>query len=189
MRKLLITLTMLFAVINIMAQEHLSFMGIPIEGSLTTFCQKLKAKGFNSVGSDNNFQSFTGNFTGRTATVGVKATDDGKDVCAVGVLFESSGEWNTLVNTYDYYKNLYTRKYGQPTISEENNPARSESNIALMQELYQGTVNYDSTWQVASGTIQLSINKSPEIYEGVVTIIYLDSQNYENKIQNDLNDI
>ena len=46
MRKLLITLTMLFAVINIMAQEHLSFKGIPIEGSMTAFCQKLKAKGF-----------------------------------------------------------------------------------------------------------------------------------------------
>ena len=35
MKKLLITLTMLFAVINIMAQEHLSFKGIPIEGSMT----------------------------------------------------------------------------------------------------------------------------------------------------------
>lgn len=30
MRKILITLTMLLAAINIMAQEHLSFKGIPI---------------------------------------------------------------------------------------------------------------------------------------------------------------
>ena len=41
---------MLFAVINIMAQEHLSFKGIPIEGSMTAFCQKLKAKGFTQMG-------------------------------------------------------------------------------------------------------------------------------------------
>lgn len=27
-------------------QEHLSFKGVPIEGSITSFCQKLKAKGF-----------------------------------------------------------------------------------------------------------------------------------------------
>ena len=40
---------MLFAVINIMAQEHLSFKGIPIEGSMTAFCQKLKAKGCSQV--------------------------------------------------------------------------------------------------------------------------------------------
>lgn len=42
MRKLLITLTMLFAVINIMAQEHLSFKGIPIE--YDGFLPKAKSK-------------------------------------------------------------------------------------------------------------------------------------------------
>lgn len=189
MKKLLVTLTMLFAVINIMAQEHLSFMGIPIEGSMTTFCQKLKAKGFNSVGSDKNLMLFTGNFTGRTATVGVQATDNGTDVYGVVVLFEPSGEWNVLVNTYVYYKNLYTRKYGQPTISEENNPAHSDSNISLMREVHQGTVTYGSAWQVIGGNIQLSIEKSSGIYEGVVVIRYQDSQNVETKIQNDLNDI
>ena len=46
MKKILITLTVLFAVIDIMAQEHLSFKGIPIEGSMTEFCQKLKSKVF-----------------------------------------------------------------------------------------------------------------------------------------------
>ena len=58
---------MLFAVINIMAQEHLSFKGIPIEGSMTAFCQKLKAKGFTQMGRDNNVTMFTGDFTGRQA--------------------------------------------------------------------------------------------------------------------------
>ena len=48
MKKIFTILAMLFAVINIMAQEHLSFKGIPIEGSITTFCQKLKTKGFTS---------------------------------------------------------------------------------------------------------------------------------------------
>ena len=57
MRKLVITFTMLFAVISLMAQEHLSFKGIPIEGSMTAFCQKLKAKGFTSIGSENNLTS------------------------------------------------------------------------------------------------------------------------------------
>lgn len=28
------------------AQPHLSFKGIPITGSMTSFCQQLKAKGF-----------------------------------------------------------------------------------------------------------------------------------------------
>lgn len=44
MKKILITLTVLFAVIDIMAQEHLSFKGIPIEGSMTEFCQSSNLK-------------------------------------------------------------------------------------------------------------------------------------------------
>ena len=189
MRKLVITFTMLFAVISLMAQEHLSFKGIPIEGSMTAFCQKLKAKGFTSIGSENNLTLFTGDFTGRNATVGVTATDDGKDVFAVVVLFDPSGEWNALINTYDYYKDLYTRKYGKPAISKEKNPALSDSNTALMAEVHQGTVVYGSAWEVTGGDIQLSIEKSSGVYKGMVMIRYRDSQNVEAKIQNDLNDI
>lgn len=40
MKKILITLTVLFAVIDIMAQEHLSFKGIPIEGSYDRILSK-----------------------------------------------------------------------------------------------------------------------------------------------------
>lgn len=180
---------MLFAVISLMAQEHLFFKGIPIEGSMTAFCQKLKAKGFTSIGSENNLTLFTGDFTGRNATVGVTATDDGKDVFAVVVLFDPSGEWNALINTYDYYKDLYTRKYGKPSISKEKNPALSDSNTALMAEVHQGTVVYGSAWEVTGGDIQLSIEKSSGVYKGMVMIRYRDSQNVEAKIQNDLNDI
>ena len=108
MKKFIATLTVLFIAINIMAQEHLTFKGISIEGSMTEFCQKLKTKGFTSIGRENNITLFTGDFTGRKATVGVTATDDGKNVFAVVVFFDPSGEWNTLVNTYDYYKDLYT---------------------------------------------------------------------------------
>lgn len=180
---------MLFAVINIMAQDHLTFKGIPIKGSMISFCQKLKAKGFTPLDRDKNIRLFSGDFTGRKATVGVCATDDGKNVVAIGVYLDSSGEWNTLVNTYGYYKDLYIRKYGAPTISKEINPANSDTNIALMGELYQGTVLYGSLWELPSGTIELSIDKSVNFYEGVVTIIYRDSKNMEAKLKNDLDDI
>lgn len=45
---------------------------------MTEFCQKLKSKGFTSIGRENNITLFSGDFTGRQATVGVTATDDGK---------------------------------------------------------------------------------------------------------------
>ena len=189
MKKNLFTLVVLFVAINIMAQEHLSFKGIPIKGSMAEFCQKLKAKGFTSISRQNNLTLFSGDFTGRKATVGVTATDDGKNVFAVIVLFDASGEWKKLVNTYDYYKDLYTRKYGKPTVSKENNPAHLDSNTALMAEVYQGRAVYSSAWEVTGGDIQLSIEKSSGVYEGIVVSRYRDSLNMETKIQKDLDDI
>ncbi len=189
MRKIIITLSLFFATISMMAQEHLSFKGVPIEGSMTEFCQKLKAKGLTSIGRENNLTLFTGDFTGRNATIGVAATDDGKNVFAVVVLFDPSGEWKELVNTYDYYKDLYTRKYGEPTISKEENPSHSDSNFSLMHEVHQGTVVYGSAWSVTGGEIELSIEKSSGYCKGMVMIRYRDAQNIETKIQNDLEDI
>ncbi len=193
MKKVLFSLFLAFTIVATASaqeeSEHLTFKGIPIEGSMTEFCQKLRTKGFTSIGRENNIALFTGDFTGREATVGVTATDDGKNVFAIGVLFDPSGEWNTLVNTYEYYKDLYTRKYGEPTVSKEENPALSDSNTALMAEVYQGTVTYGSAWEVAGGDIQLSIEKSSGLYEGLVLIRYRDSQNVEAKIKSDLDDI
>ena len=94
----------MFTAFAINAQEHLSFKGIPIEGSISTFCQKLKAKGLTQVHSEDNIRLFTGDFTGRGATIGVIADQSGKNVFSVVVLLSKSDEWNTLVNTYDYCK-------------------------------------------------------------------------------------
>ena len=58
------------------------------------------------MGAENNIEVFIGDFTGRQATIGVAATDNGKNVFSVVVFFDASKEWNILVNTYNYYKDL-----------------------------------------------------------------------------------
>ncbi len=189
MKHILITLALSLMMFSVNAQEHLSFKGIPIEGSMTDFCQKLQSKDFTKIISDDKVAMFVGDFTGEQATIGVYATNDGKNVHSVGVLFESSDEWNTLVNTYDYYKDLYTRKYGTPSKSYENNPSTNDSNTFLMHELLQGRVTWKSVWDVTGGTILLLIMKNNDYSDGRVAIKYSDSQNVEAKIQNDLDDI
>ena len=57
MRKLIVSFAFALIALTSYAQSssgHLTFKGIPIEGSMTEFCQKLKAKGFTSIGSENN---------------------------------------------------------------------------------------------------------------------------------------
>lgn len=185
---ILIVLLSIFA-ITMNAQEHLSFKGIPIEGSITTFCQKLKAKGLTQVHSEDNIRLFVGDFTGRDATIGVVADQTGKNVFSVVVILPKNDEWNTLVNTYDYYKELYTEKYGNPSFSKENNPSHNDSNFSLMHELYEGKVVYGSVFNAPGGTIEISIDKADGYLQGQVIIRYKDAQNIETKRQSDLDEI
>lgn len=189
MKHILITICIFIATITVNAQEHLSFKGIPIEGSISSFCQKLKAKGLVQVHSEDNMRLFVGDFTGRDATIGVIADQTGENVFSVVVFFPESEEWNTLVSTYDYYKDLYTEKYGTPSFNKEYNPSRMNDNMSLMREVYQGTVVYGSVFNAPGGTIELSIAKADGIYSGQVVIRYQDSQNSEEKRKSDLDDI
>ena len=65
------------------------------------------ANGLTLINKDNDLTLFSGDFTGRKSMVAVKATEDGKNVYGVGVILDSSKEWKTLVNTYNYYKDIY----------------------------------------------------------------------------------
>lgn len=188
MKKILTSLILSMIAVCGLAQEHLNFKGIPIEGSLSEFCQKLKTKGFVETKRDNGLIMFKGEFTGREATIGVIASDDGKNVHSVAVIFDQSSEWKTLLNTYTYLKDLYIRKYGQPSACVEQNPSHSDDNYSLMRELSQGTVTYMTAWNALGGTIEMTIEKFG-YRSGVVTIKYHDTQNIKNKIQQDLEDI
>lgn len=189
MRQFIITLCVMLAALTVNAQEHLSFKGIPIEGSISTFCQKLKAKGLTQIHSEDNIRLFTGDFTGRDATIGVIADQSGKNVFSVVVLLPKNDEWYSLVNTYDYYKDLYIEKYGKPSFSKENNPSLSDSNFSLMHELYEGKVVYGCVFDVSGGNIELTIDKADGYLQGQVIIRYKDALNIQGKRQADLDEI
>ena len=188
MKQLLFTLCIICSVFFANAQEHLSFKGIPIEGNITTFCQKLMAKGFTQIGMDKNAGLFVGDFTGRNATVAVVATDNGQDVHTVGVIFDKSDSWKVLVHTYEEYKNLYIEKYGQPSECVEYNPSHTETNTSQMLDLNEGKVTYTSIFNAPGGSITISI-LGEKYKEGFVGIKYEDTQNVNNKRKSDLDEI
>lgn len=183
-------LCFVFCVVSLlaMADDHLSFKGIPMSESLDSFCQKLVGMGFVEIEKQQSFAWLSGVFTGQEATVAVGADSSGRNIEGVLVGFNPSKEWLSLASTYDHYKDLYSQKYGMPTSSKEKNPSTSKSNISLMYELLQGRVEYKSIWKMKEGIIILSIDKFGDS-EGVVSILYSDNQNAEIKRRNDLDDI
>ncbi len=194
--RLLTLLVALLLSATVSAQDHLSFKGVPIKGSLTEFCNKLKGKGLKLITKDETRALLQGDFTGKSSTIYVEASDNGSNIHTVSVIVELSNEWDPLIDNYTYYKKIYSQKYGEPVACEEIVPSYMDSsNSAKMLGLSDGRVIYDCTWKTAGGTIRLSIEKNTNPDQGLssnagmVIIRYQDPQNIEDKIQKDLEEI
>ena len=138
----------------------LTFKGIPITGSSTSFGTKLVNAGFRNNGNG----TYTGDFAGYS---GCKVTPSGSNpVQEVRVDFPVISEWNSLEKAYDALQASLTQKYGiEPKTSTNNNIAT--------YSLPNGTITLDadvsnqSNWHVilkyanAASTVSNSTIKNP----------------------------
>lgn len=119
----------------------LSFKGIPMTGSLSSFGDQLVKAGFRSAGNG----TYTGDFAGYS---GCKVTPSGSNpVQEVRVDFPVISNWEALEKAYDSLQASLTEKYGiQPHTA-------SNSNVAVY-DLPNGTITLDadvsnqSSWHV-----------------------------------------
>ena len=87
MKKLLLTIcSSLFCVLSYAQTEHLTFKGLPIDGSKQEFVKELKRCGYIvELGSDD---CLSGEFVGRACLVIIHSTPRTDIVCGVTVIFE-----------------------------------------------------------------------------------------------------
>lgn len=192
MKKTFVTFLFLLAMIvcHAQEQEHLTFRGVPIEGDLNTFVGKLEKLGYRNLGIEPapNTVVLTGEFTNKDAMILVVSNENKQNVWKVGVLFDASDSWDYLVSQYDYYKELYTKKYGKPVSHIESFEKDYYKDSGQLFALSQGWVKYESFFEVDNGDIKVSI--APFEYgKGTVVLEYQDKKNAEVKSQNDLDDI
>ena len=75
MKELIISLLVSLMTLTSFAQTespHLAFKGVPIDGTLNEYVQKMKQKGFDYLGTENGIAILTGDFAAyKGCTVGV----------------------------------------------------------------------------------------------------------------------
>lgn len=88
MKQFLLTLLLTFAVgIGYAQTEHMKFKGIPMEGTLQSFTNQLKTKGFMPIGIQDGVSLLKGEFAGyKDCTIGAVADKSGM-ICKVSVFF------------------------------------------------------------------------------------------------------
>lgn len=139
-----------------LAQEHLSFKGVPMGNDVELFVRKLQAQGLEGGKWSDYRQVYdlSGAFAGQTScNIEVYPTDQ-KAVWKVVVetrRYGRSDPWDKLKGEYDELVRTYTQKYGAPTRTERyfDKKAYCMQGMERMQmsDVGDGFCHYSSMWE------------------------------------------
>ena len=198
MMKNLIATLFLAALVSVSAAQtsHLKFKGIPIEGTLNSFVQQLRAKGFSYIGTQDGIAVLNGEFAAtKGCTVGVTRFSDRDQVNQVVVVFPKKDTWSGISQSYFSLKELLTEKYGTPESSETFSNYVPSSDNSKFYAILEDECHYISVFTAEDGKVQLTMKRQPDegysdIYtKAAVVLKYIDNANADEtrkKVMDDL---
>lgn len=180
---LLLTITAIIASAqtNSDSSKHLSFKGVPIDGTLAEYVLKMKKGGFTHTQTKDGLAILEGDFASyKSCYVGVSTLKTKDLVCKIVVLFPDRDTWSTLSSNYFNLKEMLTEKYGSPSEVVEKFDSRSQPDDDgdKMYQVKFDNCKYITTYETEKGTIQLSIEHDGMI-KCFVKLLYVDKINSE----------
>lgn len=178
MKQLIFTILLLLNVAICSAQTtHMKFKGIPMVGTLNSFVQKLKGKGFTYLGQQDGMAFLKGEFAAtKGCTVGVARFSDRDQVNLVAVIFPEEETWNGIMKSYYSLKDMLTEKYGNPESVEDFTDREPSSDFLKFHALLNDECNYISEFPCEGGKIQLTMKKQ-DYNSAAVILRYIDKAN------------
>lgn len=170
--------------------KHLTFKGVPIDGTLADYVAKMKNNGFIQKGTKDGIVILEGDFASYKGCTVVVATLKQKDlVSKIVVTFPDRQTWSSLSSNYFNLKDLLTEKYGKPSENvEEFQSSTPDDDGSKMIQVKLGACNYYSSYKIEKGTIQLTIE-----HDGVshcfIKLAYFDKINSESIKKQALDDL
>lgn len=175
-----INVIMLMACMTAFAQTgHLTFKGVPIDGTLSEFVGMLKQKGLTHLGTEQGVALFKGEFAAHKGCSIAAIAHESGNVYRVGVIFPEKDSWLRLYNDYSSLKEMLTQKYGEPTSVVEE--FQSYGGMEDDDNMKMHYVKYDKCRYVVDfmteiGTIELRIEHN-DMLDCYVILIYEDTAN------------
>jgi hypothetical protein len=170
---------------------HLTFKGVPIDGTLDEYVLKMKKSGFMHSGTQDGLAILKGDFASyKNCTVGVSTLKAKDLVNKIIVMLPNVDNWSALASNYFNLKEMLTEKYGQPSDFTEKFDRYSEprDDGSKMNEVLMDRCKYFSSWQTEKGTIELTIEKF-DYANAFVKLAYFDKINGETIKKEALNDL
>ena len=172
-KSILVILCCLFSCALYAQEKHMEFKGIPLNGTLSSFIQKMKVKGYKTIYTEDNAVIMEGEFIGKSASIAILASPKSKIVWKVGINFKKETSWSSLKSEYYKIKESYIKKYGKPLQSFERffKPYYEGDGYEL-QALKLDKCTYESYFETPEGMIFVGMDSS-----GCISIGYEDGIN------------
>jgi hypothetical protein len=170
--------------------QHVTFLGVPITGSNSSFSAKMVQKGLECFGDQDENYYFDGTFAGYKGC-SIVAVCENKKVYKVGVIFPSSTNMQEVRKNYSDLKASLIKKYGEPTyvkdappqytctygivVSPYNSYGKAIDDFSDNVELKCG-----AKWMLKDGWIQLEIMcRDGGVLSNEVVLLYFDNASYK----------
>ena len=195
MRTLFLSFLAVIISISTFAQlsEHMSFKGVPIDGSLNEYVAKMKQSGFQYLGAEDGTAILNGDFAGyKNCHIGVSTLKKIDLVHKIGVIFPNQETWSRLSSNYSDLKQMLTEKYGNPNDEAELFDVKPyqlplDDNMK-MHQVGMDNCKFYTVWKTDKGDIELSIDHSG-FTSCFVKVVYFDKINsaiISEKVKDDL---
>ena len=189
MKKIIISLLLAVCTVCSAQTNHMKFKGIPIDGTLNSFVQKLKDKGYTFIEQKNGVAILEGEFAAtKGCTICVARFSDRDQVNIVAVIFPEEETWNGITKEYYTLKDMLKEKYGTPECIEEFSDRDPPSDFLKFHAILRDECHYKSEFSCENGMIQLTMVKV-DYNTASVILKYIDNANADEtrkKIMDDL---
>lgn len=169
------------AQVNDGSSAHLTFKGVPIDGSLSDYVSKMKNNGFTLLVTEDGIAMLEGDFAAyKNCHVLVTSLKQKDLVSKILVAFPERDTWSNL--SYDYFslKEMLTEKYGKPSENVEKfDSGQPGDDNSKMYEVEFDRCKYYTTFETEKGSIELSI-----AHDGVTSCFVI--LQYNDKINGDI---
>ena len=140
--------------------EHMTFKGIPIDGSLSSFVSKMKSENFVHIGTQDGVAIFQGDFAGyKNCEVGILSLKETNVVNTVVVLFPECSDWPSIEQNYSIIKDMLSEKYGDPVncVEEFQGYSKPQSDNDKWYKLVSKLCTYYSYFETEKGDISIEM--------------------------------
>lgn len=177
MKKVVFIIIAIASLFSASAQNHLTFLGEPIDGTMKQFTQRISNKGLTLVQEVDGVNMFLGSYEGYdNCLVGAVPLDDKDLVYSVLVCVFNFEDWISLQKAYLDIKKKLTKEYGKPTEEEETFSIATHNDIEKFQAVISGQCKYEASFETKLGDIEISIVYMPDLGP-MVMIQYTDTGN------------